>query len=111
MSVLMSVFDCVHGRPAEGVTVHVEGQTGRTWREILHGRTDERGQFSAQQGDSKLGYGIYRFELDVDHYYATQGIEPIFPRVILVLRIDDPAEWHYVPLLITPHAYVAYRAT
>ena len=109
MSFLLSVYDCIHGRPAEGVVVHVEGQAGQTWQEILRGRTDEHGQFTVRNDGPMLGHGVYRVEFDVDHYYATLGIEPMFPRVILALRIDDPAEWHDVSLLVMPNAYAAYR--
>jgi 5-hydroxyisourate hydrolase len=106
MSILVSVVDSMHGRPAEGVVVCLGGQVDGAWQEIIHGHTDEQGQFRDWYGELVLTRGMHRLQLDIDSYYATLGLAPYYPRVSIDFRVADPAERHHIPVQITPYAYV-----
>ncbi|GAA4094918.1 MULTISPECIES: hydroxyisourate hydrolase [Actinomadura] len=110
MSILVSVVDSMHGRPAEGVAVQLGSQIEGEWQEIAKGHTDEEGEFGAPSGELFLARGVHRLELDIDGYYTTLGLAPFYPRVTIDFRVSDPGERHHIPVVITPFACATYRA-
>ena len=111
MSFTVNVIDCMYGSPAQGVTGRLERQSYGTWEEPVHGRTDENGLLCGWSPTPAITPGVYRLELDVDRYYATLGIVPLYLRVNVVLRVTDPADDHRVYVLITPFFNAMFRKT
>jgi 5-hydroxyisourate hydrolase len=110
MSILVSVVDGMHGRPAEGLGVHLGSQIEGAWQEVVKGRTDENGRFGALDGEPLLKRGVHRLELDIDGYYTTLGLAPFCPRVTIDFRVSDSGERYHIPVVITPFGCATYRA-
>jgi 5-hydroxyisourate hydrolase len=108
MNISVSVINCMHGRPAEGVAVRLERKVGGEWVELAHGRTDENGWLGNWHPAPVLGRGIYRLELDLDSYFGNLGIIPFHPSAIVAFRAVDPAQTYQLPVLATPYAIMTY---
>jgi 5-hydroxyisourate hydrolase len=106
MSITVSVIDSLHGRMAGGVTVRLESPV--RGEESFQGRTGEIGQLNDWQPPLVLRPGVYRVEVDIDGYYATLGIMPIYPRVIVMFRVLNPNDQYHMPILITPYSQMIY---
>jgi 5-hydroxyisourate hydrolase-like protein (transthyretin family) len=61
--------------------------------------------------DDPRGVGPYELGFDIDGYYATTGNVPMFPRVLLHLRIAEAAEDLHIPLLVAPHLLLSHRGS
>ena len=42
-------------------------------------------------------------------WFAEQGRDAFYPEVVLTFVVQEPAEHHHVPLLLSPFAYSTYR--
>jgi 5-hydroxyisourate hydrolase len=107
MSVAVKVINCMHGRPAAGVSVRLEGDVSGTWVEHERDLTDDHGRV-AWLGDERLARGFYRLEFNLDSYFFSLGITPVCAAVSLQFRMADPAESHDVSLFISPSSFFAY---
>ena len=115
MSITIRAIDCVHGRPAAGITaqlarVNKPGLCRPSQCRPSQGRTDDLGQVSHWDPEPGIERGIYRVELDIDGYFASLGITPFMPTAVVSFRITDSPEPCHVTVLITPYASLAYRA-
>ena len=60
---------------------------------------------------SPLPPGIYILRFNTALYYATQGIEGLYPYVEIAF-IVTPGQTHYhIPLLLTANGYTTYRGS
>lgn len=106
------VLDTSRGRPAAGVAVSLELLSGDEWRMIGSGTTDDDGRLrNLLDGQQDVVEGLYRLVFATGAYFATRGVEHFFPEVTIVFRIDDPAQHHHVPLLLSPYGYSTYRGS
>src|SRR5262249_24453308 len=81
------VLDTSRGKPAAGVAVVLERQSGQAWSEIGRGVTDADGRNrSLMTGGSEVG--VYRLTFGTGAYFASLGTAAFFPEVAIVFRIE-----------------------
>lgn len=101
MNLTLCVLDCMYGRPAEGIAVRLErricGQLGETTEQ----RTDNKGQVRAWQPVPIVTHGIYRLACDIDSYFTTIGVTPLFPRITTEFRVLDLAREYRILITTT----------
>lgn len=104
------VLDTRKGRPAAGVTVHLERQAdgAHDWQYLGEGRTDGDGRTGFLPGEATLPRGIYRLTFDVGTYL---GEESFYPRIPIIFKVDHPTQHYHVPLLLSPFGYTTYRGS
>lgn len=107
------VLDTSKGRPAHGIPVVLEQQTGHgTWNELGRGITDVDGRINNLLPDhGRLTKGIYRLTFETLPYYQSIGIYSFYPYVPIIFEIQDGVTHHHVPLLLSPFGYSTYRGS
>ena len=106
------VLDTARGRPAAGVPVVLEVESGNDWKALGRGATDADGRIGQLlPGGATLAAGTYRLTFDTQAYFASQGIEGFYPQVSVVFIVRDPAQHYHVPLLLSPYGYSTYRGS
>jgi hydroxyisourate hydrolase len=105
------VLDLTNGRPARGidVTLSREDESGKL-RSLGSARTDADGRIAAF-GIERLAVGTYQLRFQTGAYFREQGISSFHPCVEITFRVDDAAEHHHVPLLLSPFGYSTYRGS
>ena len=109
MSVTTHVLDTSSGRPAAGVGVRLEMRCEEGWRELGSDRTDSDGRAGGFQGEGQPKPGVFRLTFATGDYFRERGIDSFHPEVTVVFRVEDPAQHHHVPLLVSPFGYTTYR--
>lgn len=107
------VLDTARGRPAEGVPVVLEVQTGEGgWQTLGRGKTDADGRLRdlLAQGE-KLGLGVYRLTFETATYFAAHGLAGFYPEVCVTFYVADSSQHYHVPLLLSPFGYSTYRGS
>ena len=105
MSVSTHVLDAVAGRPAAGIAVRLF-----TADELVaEGVTDRDGR--CRLTEEATGVGTHRLVFATGPWFTEQGRETFWPEVVLTFAVQEPAEHHHVPLLLSPFAYSTYRGT
>ncbi len=107
------VLDGALGRPAAGVPVTLERQTGDdAWTVLGRGVTDAEGRLrTLLREGTALAAGVYRLTFDTQLYFAAQKLEGFYPYVRIIFTVRDPAQHYHVPLLLSPHGYTTYRGS
>jgi len=106
------VLDTSRGRPAEGVPVTLEVEVVGGWELIGKGTTNADGRISELVStEISLAAGVYRLIFDTTKYFASRQVQGFYPQVTIVFRIEDPAQHHHVPLLLSPFGYSTYRGS
>jgi 5-hydroxyisourate hydrolase len=107
------VLDVSRGRPAAGISVTLEAQTGAgDWRAVGRGETDADGRLkSLTGGGDTLTEGVYRLTFGTGDYFAARAEETFYPLAVVVFRVRDAAEHYHVPLLVSPFGYSTYRGS
>jgi 5-hydroxyisourate hydrolase len=107
------ILDTSLGRPARGVPVTLEIQSGeRSWELIGHGKTDADGRLKELLPRGHvLAEGIYRLTFDTASYFSSQSVESFYPEVAVVFHVRDVAQHYHVPLLLNPYGYSTYRGS
>ncbi len=100
------VLDTSRGRPAVGVRVSLESESGD---DLGAGVTDADGRLSSL-GPERLDPGYYRLRFDSGSYFADTGVEGFYPEVVIVFTIAGDEHFH-VPLLLNPFGYSTYRGS
>lgn len=108
MSIPVRVIDGMYGRPAVGMRVRLERSIDGSWTEQASVLTDEAGRVS-HWPESVGAPSMYRLEFDLDSYFSTLGIAPLYPAVIMVIRISNTTRHNRISLLVMPSAYVSYQ--
>ena len=44
-------------------------------------------------------------------WFAEQARDAFYPEVVLTFAVQEPADHHHVPLLLSPFAYSTYRGS
>jgi 5-hydroxyisourate hydrolase len=105
MSVSTHVLDAVAGRPAAGMAVRLFAGD-----ELLaEGVTDRDGR--CRLTEDATGVGTHRLVFATGAWFAEQARETFYPEVVLTFAVQEPAEHHHVPLLLSPFAYSTYRGS
>jgi 5-hydroxyisourate hydrolase len=106
-SVSTHVLDTSRGAPATGMPVALEAQVLGEWILIGQAATDADGRVKGfVPVDVPVAPGVYRIRFDTGRYQ-----EGFYPEVVVVFRIDNPAQHYHVPLLLSPFGYSTYRGS
>ena len=109
------VLDTSRGQPAAGVMVILErlatdgaALTG----EMSRAKTDADGRVrELLPATTSFGAGRYRLTFDTGSYFASRGVEPFYPAVVVTFIVRDPTQHFHVPLLLSPYGYSTYRGS
>jgi 5-hydroxyisourate hydrolase len=105
VSVSTHVLDAVLGWPAAGVAVRLFAGEDL----IADGVTDLDGR--CRLTEDATGAGTHRLVFATGPWFAEQGREAFYPEVVLAFAVQEPADHHHVPLLLSPFAYSTYRGS
>ncbi len=107
------VLDTALGRPASGLAVTLESQSGDgRWAVVGKGATDTDGRVKQLlPADTPSHPGLYRLTFDTQSYFVAQEREAFYPQVTVVFEVRDPAQHYHVPLLLSPFGYSTYRGS
>ena len=106
------VLDLTLGRPAAGVTVRLERESGGVWQRLSQQQTDADGRIAkALPPETVLEVGRYRLGFETGAYFRGQGMRCLHPYIEIVFEVDDTAQKYHVPLLVTAHSYSTYRGS
>ncbi|TDC98380.1 hydroxyisourate hydrolase [Actinomadura sp. 7K507] len=109
MNITVSIIDAVSGHPAEGVEVSVVGQPAGELTGHLNGLTDPAGNFTYSSGAAQVSWsGQYILELNVDAYFASQGMMAGYKSVTIVVRVDSTRSNYRIGTFITPFAHATW---
>ncbi len=105
------VLDTAHGKPAAGVVVVLEQETGQGWARVGAGTTDADGRQRALLAPGRLTEGVYRLHFEVGGYFRAVGVEAFWRDVTIEFVVRDAAAHYHVPLLVSPFGYSTYRGS
>lgn len=106
------VLDTSRGQPAGGVPVVLEIQPpGRDWKVLGQGATDAGGRLRLLPPGSPLEKGTYRLTFDTSTYFDSQGVQGLYPEVVVIFTVEDPSRHYHIPLLLSPYGYSTYRGS
>ncbi|HEX8527331.1 hydroxyisourate hydrolase [Allosphingosinicella sp.] len=104
------VLDTMHGRPAAGMTVVLNGPDG----EIASGLTNTDGR-CPDPASAGLAPGRYSLRFLVADYFRGLGVDlpdpPFLDEVTVEFGIAADGGHYHVPLLVSPFAYSTYRGS
>ena len=111
------VLDTAHGRPAQGVTIHLSRISDDGARTLLV-RTSTNADGRTNQpllAEETFATGLYELEFHVGAYFRDLGAslaEPAFIDIVPIrFGICDPGGHYHVPLLVSPWSYSTYRGS
>ena len=105
------VLDTARGRPAAGMRVTAEADTGDGWAPVGGGVTDADGRVPGLVDAGAVRAGVHRLTFATGDWFAAEGLEGFYPQVSVVCRVQDPGAHHHVPLLLSPYGYSTYRGS
>jgi 5-hydroxyisourate hydrolase len=106
------VLDIAEGRPASGVPIVLEYESGGDWKEIGRGRTDGDGRLrDLLPADFNLTTGTYRLTFETSAYFNARSAQSFYPEVSVTFIVHDAAQHYHVPLLLSPYGYSTYRGS
>jgi len=105
------VLDTALGKPAEGVTIVLEGLKSSGFKEIGRGVTNADGRVKEIMGDTGLSAGTYKMTFHTKDYMAATQRACFYPYVEVVFEVTKPDEHHHIPLLLSPFGYSTYRGS
>ena len=110
------VLDTARGKPAAGIHVRLEMQTGgregEPWKTLGQGVTDPDGRVKTLLPEgSPLAEGIYRLTFETALYHRALNEMTFYPEVKITFFVADGAQHYHVPLLLSPFGYSTYRGS
>jgi 5-hydroxyisourate hydrolase len=106
------ILDLVHGKPASGVPVRLEGQRDGDWKILNSEITDQDGRCAQLLGETeKMSAGVYRLIFDTGSYYARRQINSLYPIVEVTFQVRDGESHFHIALLLSPNGYTTYRGS
>lgn len=110
MGISTHILDTTRGRPAQGVRVHLEGQTEAGWTTLGSGATDADGRVKGLLVESPAP-GTYRITFEVGAYFEAQAVSSFYPEVSITFRVAEGGQHYHVPLLLNPFGFTTYRGS
>jgi len=102
------VLDTSVGKPAAGVRVTLS----REGRVIGSSVTDKDGRVKDLLGvGSQIATGSHSLAFEVGDYFAAQGREGFYTRIVIDFEVSSDSEHYHVPLLLSPFGYSTYRGS
>jgi len=107
------VLDTAKGKPAAGLPVRLERQdSSGKWSSVSSVRTNEDGRCQQLLPDgATLAEGVYRLVFDTASYFATCGVDGLYPAVEILFRVRTGESQFHIPLLLSPNGYTTYRGS
>jgi 5-hydroxyisourate hydrolase len=107
------VLDTTKGKPAAGVAVSLERQeSSGKWLSLALSQTDQDGRCGELLPDSAtLVEGVYRLTFDTASYFATCGVDGLYPAVEVLFCVRKGESHFHIPLLLSPNGYTTYRGS
>jgi 5-hydroxyisourate hydrolase len=107
------VLDTAKGKPAACVPVRLERQdSAGKWFSLNSARTDQDGRCGELLSDgATLVEGVYRLTFDTASYFATCGVDGLYPAVEILFRVRSGESHFHIPLLLSPNGYTTYRGS
>lgn len=107
------VLDIAFGKPAAAVPVQLErSDAPGKWIQLASARTDTDGRCAQLLPDgAELPEGNYRLAFDTAAYYATQGVQGLYPVVEINFQVRKGEAHFHIPLLLSPNGYTTYRGS
>ena len=106
------ILDISLGRPAAGVAVTLESQSGTVWTTIGKATTDSDGRIKEFIADAgRFEAGVYRLVFETEQYFAERKIDSFYPQIVIAFSLREPAQHYHVPLLLSPFGYSTYRGS
>ena len=106
-AVTTHVLDAALGRPAAGVSVTMQDESGST---VVAGTTNADGRIP-EFGPDQLPVGTYSLVFDTGSYFTATGQTGFYPSITITFALTDPAVHYHVPVLLSPFAYSTYRGS
>ncbi|KAN0100341.1 hypothetical protein V8E55_000325 [Tylopilus felleus] len=120
------VLDASLGKPAEGVQVILQiyrdrGNLG-VFDPVTYRVTDQDGRCMAllpprdsegarQVPEFEIAAGIYKVVFKPQEYFEKTGRKCFYPWIEITFQVENPAEHHHIPLLISPYSYTTYKGS
>ena len=104
------VLDTSRGKPAAGIKVVLEVQSGSSWKEIGSGTTSDDGRIADLLAAS-VSPGVYRLTFETAEYFQSMKTESFYPKVSIEFEIKNSDAHYHVPLLLSPFGYSTYRGS
>ncbi len=105
------ILDTTLGKPARGVPIQLEKQSGIEWRIIGAGQTDDDGRLKTLTPPGPVEPGVWRIRFDTKQYFESIRTKSFYPYVEVVFEVVDGAAHYHVPLLLNPWGYSTYRGS
>jgi 5-hydroxyisourate hydrolase len=107
------VLDTALGKPAVGIPVRLERRAlAGQWHSVASAQTDSDGRCSQLLPDGEpLQEGQYRLAFDTAAYYASGGLQGLYPVVEITFQVREGESHFHIPLLLSPNSYTTYRGT
>jgi len=107
------VLDTSSGKPAAGVQVRLERQdSSAKWSSLNSARTDQDGRCPQLLPEgATLAEGVYRLVFGTARYFATCGVNGLYPSVEILFRVRTGESQFHIPLLLSPNGYTTYRGS
>lgn len=106
------VLDLARGRPAAGMVIRLERESGGKWADVSSRKTDRDGRVASMLREHEtVEAGRYRLHFETADYFRAQGVEALHSFVEVAFEVRSEIEHYHIPLLITPHSYSTYRGS
>jgi 5-hydroxyisourate hydrolase len=96
------VLDTAQGRPAAGIPVQLEDDSGRILAEEV---TDDDGRVGSLGAELPGGTYTLRFQV------SAHQPEGFYPEVAVTFTVAGEEQHYHVPLLLSPFGYSTYRGS
>lgn len=104
------ILDLQNGQPVSGVTVTLEAESGKDWKKLNSGVTNEQGRITALFPENKtMAIGNYRVVFKTGEHYAQLKQTTFFPQIPVEFHVDKAGQHYHIPLLLSPFGFSTYR--
>ncbi|KAL0486381.1 5-hydroxyisourate hydrolase [Acrasis kona] len=116
ISISSHVLDQNNGKPASGVLMILERWDGEKFQAIAKGKTNQDGRVTKDswewsRNESTMNSDIFQAIFQCGDYYASRGIETLYPYVPIVFKLQQIGGHYHIPLLLSPFGYSTYRGS
>jgi len=104
------ILDTALGKPAIGVAVSLEQNSGQGWLPVAWGHTDADGRIKDLTPES-LAPGHYRLIAGIGAYFAATGRDALYVSAQIDFVLPETESHYHLPFLISPWAWSTYRGS
>ena len=105
------ILDTSLGKPAAGVSIHLQKQSPHGWINMSTGVTNSDGRIpDLLEKGLILPPGNYSMLFEVASYFENLQLKSFYPQIRIEFRVSDDSHYH-IPLLLNPFGYSTYRGS